>query len=429
MQIKKESLTPTKIKLTLAADPALMDEVKRETLEHLAKDHVKIQGFRQGKAPLNLVEKNVDSSLLQSEFIERAVNRVYLEAMNQDRLRPVDQPTVNITKFVPFSDLELTAEVEVVGDITLPDYKKIKLEKPTVKVGAKDVDEVIENLRTRLAEKQEVDRPAKDGDEAVIDFKGSDAKTNEAVAGADGTDYPLVLGSNSFIPGFEDNIVGLKAGESKTFDVTFPKDYGVAALQNRKVTFEVQVKTVNEMTKPKVDDEFAAKIGPFKSLDELKGDIKKQVTAERQQQADREYESDLLEAVAKKTKAAIPETLVDEELERQIGQLKQNLMYRSQTWPEFLQSEGQTEEEYREAQKPIAELRVTAGLALSEIAEKENITVAPEEVEIRLQLLKGQYQDAAMQAEFDKPETRREIASRLLSEKTIDKLTTYATNK
>jgi len=426
MQVKKEQLTPTKVKLTLAAEPAMMDEVKHHVLQDLAKQ-VKIAGFREGKAPLSMIEKNVDSSLLQNEFLEHAVNQLYTEAVTQDRLRPVDNPAVSVTKFVPFTELEITAEVEVVGEIKLPDYKKIKLAKPAVKVTAKDVDEVIKSLQTRLAEKKAVTRAAKLGDEATIDFKGTDAKTKDAIAGADGTDYPLVLGSNNFIPGFEDEVVGLKPGEDKTFDITFPKDYGVAALQNRKVTFAVTVKTINELTEPKVDDAFAAKIGPFKTVDELKADIKTQVTAERQQEVDNSYESDLLEELAKKTKAAIPETLIEEELERQVTQLKQNLMYRGQTWPEYLKSEGKTEDEYRAAQKPIAELRVTAGLALSEVADKENIVVTPEEVEMRLQLLKGQYQDPTMQAEFDKPETRREIASRILSEKTIAKLTDYAT--
>ncbi|HET7630171.1 MAG TPA: trigger factor, partial [Candidatus Saccharimonadales bacterium] len=356
-----------------------------------------------------------------------AVNRLYAEAVSQDRLRPVEQPQVAITKFVPFSELELTAEVEVVGDIKLPDYKKIKLAKPTVNVTAKDVDEVIKSLQIRLAEKQPVERAAKLDDEVVIDFKGSDAETDEPIAGGDGTDYPLVLGSNSFIPGFEGELVGLKAGQDKTFPITFPKDYGVAALQNRKVSFAVTVKTVNELTEPKVDDAMAAKVGPFKTLAELKADIKRQVTTERQQEVDRSYESDLLEAIAKKTKVDIPPALVDEEIERQLTQTKQNLMYRGQTWQEFLKSEGKTEEAYRDSLRPVAELRVTAGLALSDIAEAEGIRVTPDEIAVRLQLLKGQYQDPAMQSELDKPETRRELAQRILSEKTIQQLTSYAT--
>lgn len=426
MQINKEQLTPTKIKLTLAAEPAMMDEVKHHVLTDLA-PKVKIQGFREGKAPLSMVEKNVDSNLLQTEFLEHAVNRLYSEAATQDRLRPIDQPQVSVTKFVPFSELEITAEVEIVGDIKLPDYKKIKLAKPEVKMTAKDVDDVIKNLQTRAADKKDVTRAAKTGDEVTIDFKGTDAKTNDAIAGADGTDYPLVLGSDSFIPGFEEELVGLKAKEDKTFTITFPKQYSVAALQSRKVTFAVTVKKVQELDIPKADDVFAAKVGPFKSLAELKADVKKQITAERQQEVDRSYESDLLETIARKTTAAIPDALIEEEVERQLGQTKQNLVYRGQTWQEFLDGEKMTEDKYRESLKPVAELRVTAGLALSDIAEAEGISVTNDEVAVRLQLLKGQYQDPAMQGELDKPETAREIAQRILSEKTIVKLTEYAT--
>jgi trigger factor len=215
MQVKKEQLSPTKVKLTAIAEQAMIDEVKHDVLTHLAKDHVKIQGFRPGKAPLNLVEKNVDPLLLQSEFLEQAVNRMYVTALQHNRIRPVSQPEVSITKFVPFTDLEMSAEVETVGDVKLPDYKAIKLAKPKVSVTAKDVDKVLGDLRTRLAERKEVERPAKSGDEAVIDFTGTDAKTKESIAGADGKDYPLVLGSANFIPGFEDEVTGMKPGESK----------------------------------------------------------------------------------------------------------------------------------------------------------------------------------------------------------------------
>lgn len=426
MQLKRENISPTKIKLTLAADQATMDQIKHHVLTDFAKT-AKIQGFREGKAPLSVVEKSVDSTKLQSEFLQHAINQLYAEAVNENRLRPIDQPQVNVTKFVPYTDLEMTAEVEVVGDISLPDYKKIMLEKPVVKVTAKDVDEVIKTLQTRMAERKGVTRAAKNGDEATIDFAGVDAKTKEPIAGADGKEYPLVLGSDSFIPGFEEKLVGLKPGEEKTFDITFPKDYGVSALQNKKVTFTVTITQLNELVTPKVDDAMAAKVGPFASLDELKADIKKQVTAERSQELDRQYESELLEKIATKTKVAIPEALVAEEVERQVEQLKQNIVYRGQTWQEYLKSEGKDEAEFKKALQPAAELRVTAGLALSEIADSENISVSKEEVDIRLQLLKGQYTDPTMQAEFDKLETRREIAQRILSEKTIAKLTEYAT--
>lgn len=428
MQVHKTITNPTTVKLKIEADQALLEEVREQVLRKLAKT-VKLQGFRQGKAPLALVEKSVDQNAYQQEFLDTALNRMYGEALLEQKVRPVSQPTVNVTKFVPFTTLEFEADVESIGEVKLPDYTKIKLEKKPVKIEAKDVEAVLDNLRIRSSEKNEVTRAAKDTDEVWIDFEGKDAKTGEAIKGADGKDYPLVLGSNTFIPGFEPNLIGVKPGEEKEFDLTFPKEYGVKALQSRDVTFKVKVTKVNEVVKPEIDDAFAAKVGPFKSAEELKSDIKKQLTAEREQQNDRDYESELLEKITDKAEVAVPKALVDEELDRLEKEERQNVAYRGQTWQEHLDEEGVTDEEHREKNRPGAEMRVKAGLVLAEIAEKENVDVTTDELDLRVQLLKGQYQDPAMQAELDKRENQREIASRIMSEKTIAILVKHATEK
>lgn len=426
MQVTKKNLSDTKVQLVLVADAEQLKTAKQETLQHLAGE-VKMAGFRQGKAPLSLVEKNVNPATLQAEFLDRAMNLMYVTALQQENLRPVAQPQVNITKFVPFDTLELGVEVEVVGEIKLADYKKIKLAKKESKVTAKDVTGVLDELKQREAEKKDVERAAKKTDATVIDFKGVDTKTKEPISGADGKDYPLTLGSNTFIPGFEDEIIGMKPGEEKTFTITFPKDYGAKALQSRKVDFTVTVKKVQEVVEPVVDDKFAAKVGPFKTVDELKEDIKKQLQTEKDYQNDREYTDELLTKITNDSKVAIPAALIDEQLERLITDQKQNAMYRGQTWNEFLEAQGLAEEKLREQLRPDAEMRVKAGLVLGEIAEKEQIDVTPEELEIRMQMLKAQYPDAKMQEELNKPESRREIASRMVSEKTVDKLVGYAT--
>jgi trigger factor len=428
MQITKKTTSPTELKLTITADSEVLDRVKAHVLRDLAKS-VKIQGFRSGKAPLNLVEKSVDPQTLQSEFLDHVINELWGEAIRTENLRPVAQPKVSITKFVPFTTVEADFDVSVVGNLVLPDYKKFRLAKKPVKVEASDVTDVLNNLRNRAAEKKEVTRAAKDGDEVTIDFFGTDAKTKEPIDGADGKDYDLVLGSNSFIPGFEPELIGLKPGDEKTFLITFPKDYSATELQNRKVNFAVTVHKVKALTEPKLDDAFAATVGPFTSLAELKADIKKQLTTERETQARRDYESELLEKLAEKTEVAIPTALIDEEIDRQEADERQNLTYRGQTWQEHLDSEGINEKQHREKNRPGAELRVKAGLLLSEIAEAEGIVVTPEELNVRIQLYKGQYTDPKMISELEKPDSRREIMSRLLSEKTIDKLAKYATAK
>ena len=426
MQVSTTYPTDTTIKLTITGDKETLDSVKAHVVKELSARVGSVPGFRKGKVPAALAEKQLDQNLLQSEFLEHAINELYGRAAEQERLRIAGQPNVSITKFVPYDTLELEVTVDVIGKVELADYKKIKLEKPKVSVTAKDVDEVIDNLRSRTGEKHEVDRAAKDGDEVVIDFAGVDAKTKEPIAGTEGKEYPLPLGSKSFIPGFEEALIGVKAGEEKAFDVTFPKDYGVKALQNKKVTFTVKVHKVQENALPKLDDAFAATVGPFKTVAELKADIKKQVTAEREREADRTYENQLIEAIAKKTKVAIPKSAVDEQIQRMEQEEKQNLTYRGQTWEQHLELEGVTEDEHRERNREQAELHVKAGIILGEVAEREQLTVTPEEVDLQVNLLKGQYQDEKMQAELDKPENRRDILSRILTQKTVAKLVEYA---
>ncbi len=427
MQINRDTLTPTRLKLTITADQALLDGVKAEVVTVLGRN-LKLQGFRPGKAPKHLIEKQIDQNMLQTEFLEQAVNRAYVAALQSEKLRPTAQPEISISKFVPFDTLEFTAELDVVGEIKLADYKKIKLAPKPVKITKDQIDAVIADLKGRIADKEDVSRPVEAGDQATIDFAGIDAKTKEPISGGDGKDYPLLIGSNSFIPGFEDNVIDMAAGDTKDFDITFPADYGVQALQKRKVNFTVTVKSVQAVKEPNLDDDFAAKVGPFKTMVELKADITRQLTSEAEVQNQRNFENELLETIASKSTVAIPDSLIDEEVTRLEEEEKRNLVYRGQTWQEHLDDEGQTAEQHRAKNREPAELRVKAGLVLGEIADKEAIAVTPEEVEMRVMMLKGQYKDVAMQAELDKPENRQDIANRLLSEKTIQKLASYAAN-
>jgi len=425
MQITKNNISPTKVELVLAADHELLDKVKDHVLSDFAKN-MSVSGFRKGHAPKNLVEKNADPSRLQSEFLEHAVNDMYVEALSQEKLRPASQPEVNVTKFVPFTTLEFKAMVEVVGKITLPDYKNIKMKKETEPTTDKDVDAVIEDLRRRDSTKKDVTRAAKDGDEVVIGFKGVDAKTKEPIPGADGDDYPLVLGSNSFIPGFEPELIGMKPGVEKTFPVTFPKDYGAKELQGKKAEFTVTVHTVREFELPKADDSFAGKVGPFRTIKELREDIKRQLEGEKDSQAQRTLENNLLAEIAEKAKAEIPKALIDDEIERMEDEEKRNLMYRGQSWQEHLDSEGKTAEAHKEGLRESAEARVKTGLVLGEVAEVEGITYTEQELSDRIKALKGQYDDKQMRTELDKPDNRRELGSRLITEKTISRLVEYA---
>lgn len=425
MLITRTNPTPTETKLIIKADTEDLVKAKKIALKKLAPE-VRVTGFRDGKVPPELVEKNLNPNILQSEVIEETINKSYAAAVRQENLRPVANPEVAIKKFVPYTELEFEVVVPTIGKIILADYTKIKASKQELAVVAADIDKVISSLQQRAATYNAVERAAKNGDQVTIDFKGTDT-AGKPIAGADGTDYPLVLGSNAFIPGFETNLVGLKKLDTKKFDITFPKDYGASALQNKKVTFEVTIKQVSEVIEPKVDDNFAASVGPFKNLADLKTDIKKQLTMEREREAINQLQDDILKQIAQKSTIEIPKLLIDEQIDRIEEEEKQNLIYRGQTWEEYLKEEKVTAEQHREQKRQAAEERVKVGIILSEIAEAEKIENTPEEIEVRLQIMRAQYQDPAAQAELAKPEALRDINSRLMTEKTLEKLTEYAT--
>lgn len=426
MQVKKTQLSENKVKLTISASSAYLEPIKTRTLEKL-RPQVKLQGFREGKAPLNLVEKNIDPQVLQSEFMEEAMSQLYPEAAQAEKLRPLDRPQITLKKFVPFTEIEFEAEVDVLGPVKLGDYKKIKKTKKVEKVTTEDVQKIIDNLKLRLAEKKEVKRAAKEGDEVWIDFKGANAK-GEPIKGADGKDYPLALGSNTFIPGFEEKLVGAKAGDEKTFTLTFPKDYRATSLAGSKVTFTVTVNKVNEVVDPKEDDNFASKVGPFKTLADLKADIKQQLGVEKENEAQTQLEKEIIEELVEKSTVKVPELLIKDQVARDLNELKQSLANQGMTYDEFVASEGTTADAYeKKTVTPRAEQKVKTSLVLAEVSEAEDLQVTAEELESRMQILRQQYQDPQMQTELAKVEVQRDIAARLLTEKTINKLVEYAT--
>lgn len=424
MQVKRTNSSETDIKLTIVASDKELSAIKQQVLSRL-RSKVKIAGFRSGKAPLELVEKHLDSSTVQSEFIDESINQLYVQAIGSEKLRPISNPQVNIIKFVPFTTLEFEANISVIGEIELPDYKKIKKKLESTKISADEVKEVLSSLAERSASKEDVKTAAKLGDEVTINFSGKDSK-EKPVSGTDGKEYPLVLGSNSFIPGFEDGLVGLKAGDKKDLPLTFPKDYHAKEMAGKKVTFSTEVLKVQKLTTPKIDDEFAKTLGPFKNLDELKTDIKKQLQVERDKDSRKRYENELIEQLASKTKVALPKAIVDDQMNWIESQEKQNLAYQGQTWEEHLKAEKVTAEEHLEQKRPEAEKGVKASLMLSKVAEIEGLEVTSEELETHLALLSGQYSDKAMQAELDNPENQREISGRLLTNKTISFLVDLA---
>lgn len=424
MHVEKKQISSTKVALTITATEVELAPIKNLVVEQLSKN-VKIAGFREGKVPLQVAEKHLDPELLSSEFVNEAINQLYIEAVKSQAVDPVAQPTIEIKKIVPYDVLEFEAQIDTLGVVKVGKYKKLAVKKDVIKISEKEIGEVTKSLQVQQSEKKDVNRAAKTNDQVWIDFSGKDTK-GEPVNGADGKDYPIILGSKTFIPGFEENVEGLKAGEEKTFTIPFPKDYGVKALAGRKVTFTVKVNKVQEVILPKLDYELASKAGPFKTVEELKANIEINLKQEREAQAERKYESDLMDKIYTTSKVEIPDVLISQQIKFEIDELKKNLTYRGQTYAEFLEAEGTTEEKYeKEVVRPKSEKNIGFSILLSEIAKTEDIKIESTELETQINLMKAQYQDPAMQEQLNQPEARRDIASRMLTQKTLEKIKTY----
>ncbi|HSH31881.1 MAG TPA: trigger factor, partial [Candidatus Saccharimonadales bacterium] len=261
--------TDTETTLSVNVSQAAFEPIVRRTFDKL-RGKVKAAGFRPGKAPDHIVERELGSGHVQGDVLEAVIAASYADAVKEHGLAVIAPPSVSVIKFVPYTELEYTATVAVMPPIKLADYKRIKKQRPAVAVTDQEVDQTIADLRQRLAKKQPATRLAKTGDELIIDFEGF--KDGAVVPGTAATNHNLILGSGNFIPGFEDELVGLKAGESKQFDITFPADYSETSLAGQKVQFKVKVVAVNEVVLPPVDDAFAAEIGPFDPVAALRQD-------------------------------------------------------------------------------------------------------------------------------------------------------------
>ena len=427
MQVTRKDISETKVKLTISLGLEELVHAKQHELQEQAKS-VKVAGFRKGKAPLSVVEKQIDENQLQANVINHAINDFYGKAAEENKLRTLNQPNVTIGKFVPYSELEFVAEVEVMPKIQLGDYKNIKKSIEKTAVTQKDIEDVLNNLRSQMAEKKDTEKPAKKGDDVIIDFTGSNDK-GDSVSGASGTDYSLNLGSNSFIPGFEEGLVGVKKGDKKELKLNFPKDYHAKELAGTAITFSVTVKKVQTVVLPEITDEFAAKIGPFKSAEGLTEDIKKQLQEQKKQEALNKLKDEIVEELVKISEIKLPEVLLTDQMSLLEQDFSQNLVYRGITKTEYLNQAGfKNEEEWKKKEiQPQAERRVSVGMVLAEVAEQESISVSNEEIAARISVYKVQYQQNADQ--FDQPEMQREVASRLLTEKTVDRLVDIATGK
>lgn len=420
MKTKLKKLSDSQVELTVTLDAKDLKAAKEKALEKLAKE-VKVEGFRKGKVPIEVAKKFIPENDLNAQTVDLAVRTTVVPAFNEVEKSPLVMPNVNVTKFVPDEVAEYTATAEIVPEIKLGDYKKLGVKKDEVKVSEKEIKEILDNIATSFAEKKVAKRAAKLTDEVIIDFVGK--KDGKAFDGGSAKDYKLTLGSKTFIPGFEDGIVGHEPGDKFDLNLTFPKDYGVKDLAGKKVVFETLLKQVNEVTKPEIDDKMAEKCGPFKTLDELKKDIKKNLEAQNEHKLTEKFKNDLVEALVKKSTVPAPNILIEDQMRIIRDDITRNAAAQGLSFEDFLKVNHETLENWEKQAKKVAEARVKASLVLQTLAVEKKITVSDDLVEAKIAELRDVYKKSPEALKnLKNPNVKADIKNRMIIEETLDYL-------
>ena len=372
---QEHSVVALTIEITKAEFEAAKDKAFKKTGKNIT-----VPGFRKGHAPRKMIEKLYGEGV----FFEEAFNIVYPEAMEmaveKSGIKPVGRADVDLGDPAEEGGLTIIAKVPVEPEVELGEYKGIEVEKETVKVLAADVKAELNRMAQRNARTETVDRKAKKNDTVDIDFEGFvDGKPFE---GGKAEHHALTLGSGSFIPGFEDQLIGCKAGDEKDVVVTFPEEYHAAELAGKEATFKCKVHKVEETILPEIDDEFAKEVSDTaETLDDLKKEITERQKAVRQEQADQAFEEKLLDAVIANMKADIPQAMIESQLDSMVQDFGYRMQMQGMSFDQYLKMTGSNMETFRTMFKDQAERQVKTRLVLEKVAELENIAVSDKEIE------------------------------------------------
>jgi len=396
-QFKMEKLAGSKIKLEMVLPAKAFEKVTKKVAEQVGKT-AKIDGFRKGKVPFDVVKKHVGEHQLLHESAEEAMREHYVDYVMKNKLEVIGQPDVKFGKMAFGKDLEAEIEVAILPEVELEKKWKEKVakinkkhKKQEVKIDEKDVEKELNVLANQRAKISTVDREAKKGDQVTVDFEAF--KDNVNVEGGSAQNHMIVIGDGRFIPGFEDNLIGMKVNEVKEFDLKFPKKYHAKHLAGQKVTFKVTLKNVQQREIPELNDEFATQIGKFKSLDEIKDNIRKGLKAEKENQAKQKMHGEVLEKIIEKSKIEVPEVLIESEIEKMTMELEGQLAQMGLDKNSYLQQVGISEEKLESQWKEKdAPKRVKASLILRHLALENKINPKSKDIQDRVNQVMQHYQ-------------------------------------
>ena len=407
-----EKLEKSQVALTIEVGAAEFEAAVEKAYQKMRRK-INVPGFRPGKAPRKMIERMYGAEVFFEEAINIAFPEAYEAAVEQEKLQVVGYPAVEMVGEVTKDGFTFKATAPVYPEVTLGEYKGLKAEKPELKVTAADVDERLKTLADRNTRLVSVDREAKSGDTAVIDFEGF--LNGKPFEGGKGENHNLELGSGSFVPGFEDQVIGMKAGEEKDINITFPENYH-EDLAGKAVVFKVKVHEVKEKEVPEMDDEFAKDVSEFDTLKDLKADLKKKITEERQKDADRVFEENLMNQVAENITADIPDVMVENQARQYLDNFKAQIS-RQFPYEEYKKMTGMDDEKLLADAKEPALRQVKMDLAVAAIIKAENIEASDEDVEAEYKKMAEQFgMDVDMVKKYL---VKEQVQDQLLSQKAV----------
>ena len=418
MSIKIEKTeNKNELKLEFKIEAKKFDEAIMNVYTKSAK-YFNIPGFRKGKAPFNIVERMYGDEIFYEDAFNELVPPIYDKEIEENKLEVVSRPDIHIENMKKGEDLVFTATVQTKPEVVLGQYKGVELKKVEYKVTDEDVNHELEHMQEHNARIITVeDRPVKEKDIAVIDFEGF--VDGKAFEGGKAENHELEIGSNTFIPGFEEQIIGMKAGEEKDINVTFPEDYFSKDLAGKEATFKVKLHEIKEKKLPTLDDEFAKDVSEFDTLNDLKTSIKEKKQAQNDDRAKHETESLAIEAVSNNTPIDIPSGMIETEIDAMIRDLEQQLSYQGINLDQYLHMINKTRKEIEDNYKEQAEKNVKSRLVLEAIIKEEKLEASDDEVSAKIKEMATNY--GRKEEELNKNEALKEyLANNIKTEKAID---------
>lgn len=381
MEVKMEKIEANVVKFEVKVEAAKFNEALNKAFKKNAHKY-NVPGFRKGKVPMAMVKKYYGVEVLFEEALNICIDETYPQALKDNSVKPVDYPQIDIVEVGEGKDLVYTAKVTTFPEVELGEYKGVEVKKASYEVSEEDVEKQLKAMQEKNARVEtKTEGTVENGNIAVIDFKGYVDEV--AFEGGEGTDYPLEIGSGTFIGDFEAQLVGLATGESKDVNVTFPENYGKEELNGKAAKFEVTVKEIKVKELPALDDEFAKEVSEFDTIAEVKEDIRNKATEQNEARAKAEFEEAVVNAAVDNAKVEIPEVMVDKEVDAMIKDLEQRLSYQGLTLEQYYQFTGNNDEKMKSLMKERAERKVKTDLVLDAITKAENIEVTEEELKAK----------------------------------------------